>query len=316
MDYCASVKEKREGADQRMKEKRKRKEGAWKAGVVWFSRGGRLVSLGRRRTPILFGPQCDPWPHTCSSLLQVQALTAGSSHADTHYKPIFHTLCMHWGKRHMKMQLLSHFSPPTLLFFFLPCHCLGLKIQTCLSDGVRAVIMFSFFFFFKIFSHQEKKMDKIFFLSFFLFIFCTRCNEPRCVNHQDIMYNYLSVWYHHRKPPHTISDSFLMLLMALNKIQENPKTQIECALCMAHWLKHCKVNEPIYILTAAIWVEWRGWRSALLHCAAQHGGMCKVLKGRWAHFSLSLWSKTFRNQMKINVPEKENTSLECFHICA
>lgn len=48
---------------------------------------------------------------------------------------------------------------------------------------------------------------------------------------------------------------------------------MERALCMAHWLKHCKVNEPIYILSAAIWVKWRGRCSPLstvtLCCSTQ-----------------------------------------------
>lgn len=33
-----------------------------------------------------------------------------------------------------------------------------------------------------------------------------------------------------------------MPLMDVNTIQENPD-----GMSMAHWLKHCKVNEPIYI---------------------------------------------------------------------
>lgn len=40
---------------------------------------------------------------------------------------------------------------------------------------------------------------------------------------------------------------------------------MEQALCMAHWLKHCKVNEPIYILSAAIWAKWQD--RCFLHCA-------------------------------------------------
>lgn len=38
---------------------------------------------------------------------------------------------------------------------------------------------------------------------------------------------------------------------------------MEQALCMAHWLQHCKVNEPIYILPATVWVKWQGRRSLL-----------------------------------------------------
>lgn len=76
-------------------EKGREGRGAWKARVVRCSRRGRPAFSGRRRTPILFSPRGDPWPLACSSLLQVQALTACSSHTDAHCKLIFHTLCKH-----------------------------------------------------------------------------------------------------------------------------------------------------------------------------------------------------------------------------
>lgn len=85
------------------------------AGVVW-------LSLARGRTTILFSPRGDPWPLACSSLLQVQALTAGSSHTDTHYKLIFHTL----GEMLYENADSFHISTPLLLFFsFMPFYCQG-----------------------------------------------------------------------------------------------------------------------------------------------------------------------------------------------
>lgn len=45
---------------------------------------------------------------------------------------------------------------------------------------------------------------------------------------------------------------------------------MEQALCMAHWLKRCKVNEPIYILLPSGWSdEADAPYSALLCWAAQ-----------------------------------------------
>lgn len=60
---------------------------------------------------------------------------------------------------------------------------------------------------------------------------------------------------------------------ALIKYEE---TRMERALWTAHWFKHREVNEPIYILSAAICVEWRG-RCLLLCtvarcCSTQRNG--------------------------------------------
>lgn len=56
---------------------------------------------------------------------------------------------------------------------------------------------------------------------------------------------------------------------------------MEQALCMAHWLKRCKVNEPIYILLPSGWSdEADAPYSALLCYGVQHGGMWQVQGGR------------------------------------
>lgn len=110
--------------EQERKERGNGKEGVWRAHVVQRSRRGCLAVLRRGRTPILFSPRRDPWPLACSSLLQVQALTAGSSHTDTHYELIFLTLCVYWGKQRMKKQILFTFPPPCF-FFFVPFYCQG-----------------------------------------------------------------------------------------------------------------------------------------------------------------------------------------------
>lgn len=134
----------------------------WKVHVVRCSRRAHLAFLGRGRTLILFSPWGDPWPLACSSLLQVQALTASSSHTDTHCKLIFHTLCKECGggKRRMKTQILFTLSPPCF-FSFMPFHCQGLKIQTCLLGWGSVVAIsgpFSFLFFSEKFSHQENEL--------------------------------------------------------------------------------------------------------------------------------------------------------------
>lgn len=120
---------------------RKGKEAVWKARVMRCSRRGRLALLGKRRTSILFNPWGDPWPLAYSRLHQVQALTAGSS--CTHCKLIFHTLCKHWGRSHMKMWIPFHLSTPPSFFFFMPFYCQGLKLQPGWEGGASAHLSFS-----------------------------------------------------------------------------------------------------------------------------------------------------------------------------
>lgn len=119
-----------------MKERRKGR-GVRKAHVVRCSRRAHLAFLGRGRTPILFGLQGDPWPLACSSLLQVQGLTASSLHTDTHCKLIFHTLWKDSGGGGG-------------FFFFVPFYCHGLKIQSCLlgecCGNIRSLFIYFFFF--------------------------------------------------------------------------------------------------------------------------------------------------------------------------
>lgn len=95
---------------------------------------------------------------------------------------------------------------------------------------------------------------------------------------------------------------------------------MERALCMAHWLKHCKVNEPIYILSAAIWVKWRGRCFAFL-CAVALFSTEECVRStevRWAYFTLSLWSKTITNGPEIEAAERScrnvSTPLPPWHL--
>lgn len=53
----------------------------------------------------------------------------------------------------------------------------------------------------------------------------------------------------HLRPLAKVSRCYYWALIKFKKIW------IDRALCMARWLKYCKVNEPIYILSAAIWVK-------------------------------------------------------------
>lgn len=141
MDYCAFLQQKRGGEQEGKGGERKGEEAVWKARVMRCSRRGRLALLGKRRTSILFNPWGDPWPLAYSRLHQVQALTAGSS--CTHCKLIFHTLCKHWGRSHMKMWIPFHLSTPPSFFFFMPFYCQGLKLQPGWEGGELEPIFLS-----------------------------------------------------------------------------------------------------------------------------------------------------------------------------
>lgn len=58
------------------------------------------------------------------------------------------------------------------------------------------------------------------------------------------------------------------------------------------------MNQFTYFLLPSGWSdEADAPCSVLLRCAVQHGGICQVCRGRWAHLTSSLLSKTFMNEM-------------------
>ena len=145
------LKEKREEVKEGRRGDGKGREGkgAWKAHVVRRRCRAHLAFLGRGRTPILFSLRGDPWPHTCSSPLQVQALIANSSHTHTQHQIIFHTLCKDFGWGVGGLWKRRSYSP---CFFFLhaillPFYCWGLKIQTCRLVCVVVLVLSGFYFF-------------------------------------------------------------------------------------------------------------------------------------------------------------------------
>lgn len=187
----------------------------------------------------------------------------GCSHTGTQRKLIFsHTLWALGGKRSMKTPLLFTPTPPPSPLPSCKFYCLGSNIQTCLlvggggSDMLELALSPFNFSPFKIFSCQETERlslklwggekKKIIWRGSIITGLLIR--GMSCII--TIVFNNTTV--KHLEPLAKVSRRYYWPLIKFKKIW------IDRALCTARWLEYCKVNEPIYILSAAIWVKrWR-----------------------------------------------------------